>query len=80
MEHLIVEANSARFHVARAGSGPPLRLLHGWPEFWLAWESVMQRVADRHTPVAPDLRGFGDSDKPLPWVWATESWHPIATF
>jgi pimeloyl-ACP methyl ester carboxylesterase len=39
-------------------------LLHGWPEFWLSWEPVMARLADRFTLYAPDLRGFGDSDKP----------------
>jgi pimeloyl-ACP methyl ester carboxylesterase len=50
--------------VARAGTGPALLLLHGWPEFWLTWEPVMARLADRHTLFAPDLRGFGDSDKP----------------
>jgi pimeloyl-ACP methyl ester carboxylesterase len=33
IEHLTVEANRARFHVARAGQGKPLLLLHGWPEF-----------------------------------------------
>ena len=64
MEHLTIEANGASFHVARAGGGPALILLHGWPEFWLAWEPLMQRLADRYTLVAPDLRGFGDSDKP----------------
>ena len=37
MEHLTVTANSAAFHVARTGAGPPLLLLHGWPEFWLTW-------------------------------------------
>lgn len=64
MEHLTIEANGASFHVARAGGGAALILLHGWPEFWLAWEPLMQRLADRYTLVAPDLRGFGDSDKP----------------
>jgi pimeloyl-ACP methyl ester carboxylesterase len=64
VQHLTVEANGASFHVARAGSGPVLVLLHGWPEFWFAWEPLMQRLADRYTLVAPDLRGFGDSDKP----------------
>ncbi|MBV8851344.1 MAG: alpha/beta hydrolase [Methylobacteriaceae bacterium] len=66
MEHLTTKANGAAFHVARAGKGPPLLLLHGWPEFWLTWEPVMQRLADRYTLIAPDLRGFGDSDKPPP--------------
>ncbi len=64
MEHLSLGANGARFHVARLGAGPPLLLLHGWPEFWLTWEPVMQRLADRFTLIAPDLRGFGASDKP----------------
>ena len=65
MEHLTVRANGAAFHVARAGRGRPLLLLHGWPEFWLTWEPVMTRLADRFTLYAPDLRGFGDSDKPV---------------
>jgi pimeloyl-ACP methyl ester carboxylesterase len=64
MEHLTVDANGARFHVARAGTGRRLLLLHGWPEFWLTWEPVMTRLADRFCLIAPDLRGFGDSDKP----------------
>src|SRR5438552_7695077 len=64
IEHLTLRANGAAFHVARLGAGPPLLLLHGWPEFWLTWEPVMTRLADRYTLIAPDLRGFGDSDKP----------------
>ncbi len=64
----MVTAAGAAFHVARTGQGPTLLLLHGWPEFWWTWEPVMQRLADRFTLVAPDLRGFGDSDKPAgPW-------------
>jgi pimeloyl-ACP methyl ester carboxylesterase len=64
IEHLKIRANGAAFHVARAGSGKPLLLLHGWPEFWLTWEPVMTRLAGRFSLIAPDLRGFGDSDKP----------------
>ena len=64
METLSVRANGAAFHVARTGTGKPLVLLHGWPEFWLTWEPVMARLADRFTLFAPDLRGFGNSDKP----------------
>lgn len=68
MEHLRILANGADLHVARTGHGAPLLLLHGWPEFWLTWEPVMARLADRHTLIAPDLRGFGDSSKPdEPW-------------
>jgi pimeloyl-ACP methyl ester carboxylesterase len=64
MEHLTVQANNADFHVVRTGQGRPLLLLHGWPEFWLTWEPVMTRLAHRFTLIAPDLRGFGDSNKP----------------
>ena len=68
IEHLNVRCRDANFHVARVGSGPTLLLLHGWPEFWATWEPVMRLLADRFTLVAPDLRGFGDSDKPSgPW-------------
>lgn len=65
MEHLKVTANGGEFHVVRVGRGRPLLLLHGWPEFWLTWEPVMQRLADRYLLIAPDLRGFGDSSKPI---------------
>lgn len=64
MDHLTVQANGGSFHVVRTGRGRPLLLLHGWPEFWLTWEPVMTRLADRFLLIAPDLRGFGDSDKP----------------
>jgi len=64
IEHVTVKANGAAFHVARAGRGKPLLLLHGWPEFWLTWEPVMTQLAGRFSLIAPDLRGFGDSDKP----------------
>jgi pimeloyl-ACP methyl ester carboxylesterase len=68
MRHDIVSAAGAAFHVATTGSGPPLLLLHGWPEYWRTWEPVMTRLADRFTLIAPDLRGFGASDKPGgPW-------------
>jgi pimeloyl-ACP methyl ester carboxylesterase len=60
----MIRANGAAFHVVEAGRGAPLLLLHGWPELWLTWEPIMQRLADRYRLIAPDLRGFGDSDKP----------------
>jgi len=59
-----VRAGEVTLHVARAGEGPPLVLLHGWPELWLTWAPCMTRLADRFDLIAPDLRGFGDSDKP----------------
>ena len=61
-EHTTVEANGAKLHVVQGGRGKPLLLLHGWPELWLTWEPVMHRLAGRYRIIAPDLRGFGDSD------------------
>jgi haloacetate dehalogenase len=46
------------------GSGPPLLLLHGHPQTHAIWHRVAPRLARRHTVVATDLRGYGDSDKP----------------
>ncbi len=64
MDHARVLANGVELHIARLGSGPPLLLMHGWPEFWWTWEPVMQRLAGRFEVIAPDFRGFGESDKP----------------
>ncbi|KQT58260.1 alpha/beta hydrolase [Methylobacterium sp. Leaf456] len=64
MRHEDVRANGVRLHVARTGEGPPLVLLHGWPEFWLTWEPVMTRLSKEFSLIAPDLRGFGASEKP----------------
>jgi pimeloyl-ACP methyl ester carboxylesterase len=64
MEHITVQANGTALHAVRTGRGQPLLLLHGWPEFWLTWEPVMERLASDFELIAPDLRGFGDSGKP----------------
>ncbi len=64
MKHAMVQANGASFHTVETGHGAPLLFLHGSPEFWLTWEPVMARLANRYRLIAPDLRGFGDSDKP----------------
>ncbi len=46
------------------GDGPPLLLLHGYPQTHVIWHKVAPLLADRFTVVAPDLRGYGDSAKP----------------
>ena len=51
-------------NVARFGRGRPLLLLHGWPEFWIVWRPVMERLGDAFELIAPDLRGFGETGKP----------------
>lgn len=67
-----VDIGSVTLAFRRTGAGFPLLLLHGWPEFSLTWEPVMERLAGRFDLVAPDLRGFGDSDKPAGPFGATE--------
>jgi pimeloyl-ACP methyl ester carboxylesterase len=63
--HRDVSANGIRLHVAEAGSGPLVLLLHGFPEFWLAWRSQFTALTEAgYRTVAVDLRGYGDSDKP----------------
>jgi pimeloyl-ACP methyl ester carboxylesterase len=59
-----VTANGVRQHVVIGGDGPPLLLVHGWPETWFAWRLVMPELAKSYTVVAVDQRGIGLSDKP----------------
>jgi pimeloyl-ACP methyl ester carboxylesterase len=64
-EHRFVSANGARFHVAEAGSGPLVLMLHGFPEFWWAWRDQFEPLTSAGFRVAAlDLRGYGASDKP----------------
>jgi pimeloyl-ACP methyl ester carboxylesterase len=61
----MVAANGARFHVAVAGDGPLVLLLHGFPQFWWAWRHQLPALAEAgYRAAAMDLRGFGASDKP----------------
>ena len=64
VEHRFVTANGVRFHVAEAGEGEPLLLLHGYPQHWYAWRHVVPLLAGRYRLIMPDLRGFGWSDAP----------------
>ena len=64
IEHRL-QLGDLTFNVAEAGSGPPVILLHGWPDSWHLWRSQMDALArSGHRVIAPDLRGFGQSDCP----------------
>jgi len=62
--HRMVQARGMNFHVASAGSGPPVVMLHGFPLHWYGWARQLPLLADDHHVVCPDLRGFGWSDAP----------------
>ena len=65
VHHTRVRSNGIDLHCAVAGSGPLVLLLHGFPEDWRCWEPVIPHlVAAGYRVVAPDLRGYGASDKP----------------
>jgi pimeloyl-ACP methyl ester carboxylesterase len=53
-----------RLHVAEAGTGPPVLLLHGWPQHWWCWRRVIERLHSHYRLLVPDLRGFGWSEAP----------------
>lgn len=59
----IAEVNGIRMHYVRAGSGPLVLLLHGWPQTWFAWHAIMPRLASQYTVIAPDLRGCGLTER-----------------
>lgn len=64
VEHRFVELDDFRVHVAEAGTGEPVLLLHGWPQHWYMWRGVIERLAPSFRLIAPDLRGFGWSGTP----------------
>jgi pimeloyl-ACP methyl ester carboxylesterase len=64
VEHRDVVAGGLRMHVAEIGEGPPLLLLHGWPQHWWMWREVLPTLSRTYRCIAPDLRGLGWTDAP----------------
>jgi pimeloyl-ACP methyl ester carboxylesterase len=64
VEHEFVDAGGLRTHVALAGEGPPLVMMHGWPQHWYMWRDVIPLVAPHARVICPDFRGFGWSEAP----------------
>jgi len=62
VRHRFQAAGGLNFHVAEAGEGEPVLLLHGWPQHWYCWRLVIPELAQRYRVLAMDLRGFGWSD------------------
>lgn len=59
VSHRFVSAGGLRTHVAEAGEGPPILLVHGWPQHWWMWRELIGPLAETRRVICPDLRGFG---------------------
>ncbi len=64
IRHHTVHANGIRQHFLEAGKGAPVVLLHGFPETSFAWRFQIPELAKHYRVIAPDLRGYGETDKP----------------
>lgn len=63
-EQSSIETSGATIRLVKGGGGPPLLLLHGYPQTHVMWHKLAPRLAEHFTVVATDLRGYGDSSKP----------------
>ena len=63
-EHHDVDIHGTRIHAAVGGDGPPVLLLQGYPQSHVMWHRIAPGLAERHTVVLADLRGYGDSSRP----------------
>ena len=65
IEHSTITTNGIRMHVASIGTGPAVLFLHGFPELWYSWRhQIISLSALGYHCIAPDLRGYGDTDAP----------------
>ncbi|MEO8134699.1 MAG: alpha/beta hydrolase [Betaproteobacteria bacterium] len=65
LQHDYASVNGIRLHYAHAGQGPLILFLHGFPEFWYCWKDQLAEFGRDHHAVAPDLRGYNLSDRPV---------------
>jgi hypothetical protein len=63
--HHMASVNGIQLYYVIGGHGNPIVLIHGWPQTWYEWRHVMPALAKNYTVIVPDLRGLGDSSKPL---------------
>jgi len=64
MDQRTVRANGLRINLWMGGKGPPVLLVHGYPQTGQIWRKIAPLLAEQYTVVCPDLRGVGESDKP----------------
>jgi pimeloyl-ACP methyl ester carboxylesterase len=65
IEHRTVATNGINMHIASTGTGPVILFLHGFPELWYSWRHQLLSLSSvGYRCIAPDLRGYGDTDAP----------------
>lgn len=65
IQHRTIYVNGINMHVAEVGQGPAILFLHGFPELWYSWRHQLLSLSARgYRAIAPDLRGYGDTDAP----------------
>ncbi|MBY9014280.1 MAG: alpha/beta hydrolase [Candidatus Lokiarchaeota archaeon] len=64
IEEKLIKTNGIKLHTVMIGEGPPLVLLHGFPDFWYGWKSVITGLKKHYKLIIPDMRGYNLSDKP----------------
>jgi pimeloyl-ACP methyl ester carboxylesterase len=64
VRHEFVDVGGLRMHVAEAGEGEPLLMLHGWPQHWYEWRRQIPVLSRHYRVISPDLRGLGWSEAP----------------
>src|SRR5258708_39603783 len=67
INHSFVKTNGIKMHVAETGDGFPVVVCHGFPEMWYSWRHQMKALAEAgFRAIAPDARGYGETDSPAP--------------
>jgi len=64
IEEKYIKINGIALHTIITGSGEPLILLHGFPDFWYGWKNIILGLKDKFQLIVPDMRGYNLSDKP----------------
>ena len=65
LQHGFADLGDVTIHYVAAGQGPAVVLIHRWPQTWYMWRDIIRGLAHRYRVIVPDLRGLGDSSRPV---------------
>ena len=65
LQHGFADLGDVTLHYVVAGQGPAVVLIHGWPQTWYMWRDIIRGLAHRYRVIVPNLRGLGDSSRPV---------------